>query len=421
MPDSSNTAPDDNCGESRLLPLETALTRMRTAAAVLTDTETIPLARSLDRILAEPVTAAIDVPAQDNSAMDGYALRISDAGRPLRLIGTALAGHPFTGTLTAGACVRIMTGAPVPAGADCVVMQENAHVTGDCIEIRQLPQAGENIRQRGEDIARGDIVLAAGHRLGPVDAGLIVSLGIASLRVQRRLRIAILSTGDELVAPGQPLAAGQIYDSNRYTIAAMLQRLGADVIDLGMIRDDPELITAALLRAAREADAIVSSGGVSVGDADHVKAALTRMGSINFWKVAIKPGKPFAFGSLNNERGGKTWFFGLPGNPVSSVVTLHQLALPVLRHLAGETVETSPPLRIPAGARFHKKPGREDFQRARVSSDDQGNRVVPNGPQGSGVLTSFTNANCFAVLESARGRVEPGDCVRVVPFDQFLV
>jgi molybdopterin molybdotransferase len=421
MSNASTPTLADCCSEPRLLPLEDALARMLDAVTPLADTESVALALSLDRILAEPVAAAIDVPAQDNSAMDGYALRAQDAGQPLRLIGTALAGHAFAGTVTAGTCVRIMTGAPVPAGADCVVMQENTQASGEQIEIRQLPRAGENIRRRGEDIARGRIVLAAGHRLGPVDIGLIASLGIAHLRVWRRVRVAILSTGDELAAPGQPLAEGQIYDSNRHAIAAMLQRMGADIIDLGVIRDDPAAIGTALQRAACDADAVISSGGVSVGDADYVKDTLARLGSVGFWKVAIKPGKPFAFGKLGNGRGGHAWFFGLPGNPVSSVVTLHQLALPVLRHLAGEIIAPLPLLQIPAGKHFKKQPGRADFQRAIVHSDAHGNQVVAHGSQGSGVLTSFTGANAFAMLETGRGPVEPGEMVTVIPFDRFLI
>ena len=410
----------DGCSEPRLLPLADALARMLAATASLTQTEDVLVGDCLDRILAAPINAAIDVPAHDNSAMDGYALRAADAGTPLQLIGTALAGHPFAGTVATGSCVRIMTGAPLPAGADCVVMQENTVVTGAAVTITQAPSVDENIRHRGEDIAAGQPVLARGHRLGPVDIGLLASLGIDRVTVYRRLRVAVLSTGDELVAPGQPLGASQIYDSNRYAISAMLQRLGADIIDLGLIRDDADAIATALQRAAAQADAVVSSGGVSVGDADFVKDTLERMGSIGFWKVAIKPGKPFAFGSLRNSAGGNIWFFGLPGNPVSSVVTLHQLALPILRHLAGEAVTPALQLQIPAGTRFRKQPGRTDFQRAYLHNRDDINQVDSNGPQGSGVLTSFAGANCYVVLEQERGTVDAGETVAVQLFDRFL-
>lgn len=401
--------------EPRLLPLAEALARMHAAVTPLADCETVPLAHGLDRVLAESVVAALDVPAHDNSAMDGYALRAVDAAAPLRLIGTALAGHPFADTVTPGTCVRIMTGAPLPSGADCVAMQENAQIDGDRVTLIEMPRSDENVRHRGEDIARGQTVLAAGQRLGPLDIGLLASLGCAQVAVHRRLRIAVLSTGDELTPPGQPLEPGQIYDSNRYAISAMLQRLNAEIIDLGLIRDDPAAIAASLQRAAAQADAVISSGGVSVGDADFVKATLAQLGHVDFWKVAIKPGKPFAFGRIGN-----CWFFGLPGNPVSSVVTLHQLGLPVLRHLGGEIVPPPLQLTLAAGAAFRKQPGRADFQRARIARDIEATQVVPNGPQGSGVLTSFKAANCYAVLEQQRGAIAVGEAVTVMPFDRFL-
>ncbi|WP_111641301.1 molybdopterin molybdotransferase MoeA [Marinimicrobium alkaliphilum] len=404
------------CDEPTLLPVDEAITRMLKAVERQAPPEQVlPLSDALDRVLAQAVVAPIAVPGHDNSAMDGYALRSSDASQPLTVIGEALAGHPFTGTLKPGECVRIMTGAPLPAGADAVQMQENTQREGDTLTLTQSVESGANIRRRGEDITQGDTLLARGQRLGPVEIGLLASVGIAQVAVYRPLTVAILSTGDELVPPGQPLGDGQIYDSNRYAIGALLRRLNVDVLDLGLIPDEPDAIRAALESADARADAVISSGGVSVGDADYVKDILGQLGHINFWKVAIKPGKPFAFGHLQNSV-----FFGLPGNPVSALVTLHQLALPVLRTLAGEQLPAPLSVTAIAAGTYKKRPGRQDFQRARLESSAGDNRVTSNGPQGSGVMTSFLDANCYVVLEAERGRVEAGETVTVVPFDRFI-
>ncbi|WP_347330646.1 molybdopterin molybdotransferase MoeA [Marinimicrobium locisalis] len=403
------------CDEPQLIPVRDAIARMQVAVQSVSDTETVALPDLLDRITAEPVRAGFNVPGYDNSAMDGYALRADDAGQPLIVVGQSLAGHRFEGELQPGQCVRIMTGATIPAGADAVVMQENTKVNGDSIKVLKSPSAGENIRRAGEDISKGQEVFPAGYRFGPIDLALLASLGLAEATVQRRLKVAVLSTGDELTPPGQPLKDGHIYDSNRYGIIAILQRLNVDVLDLGLIPDQPDAIRAALERAGSEADAVVSSGGVSVGDADYVKDILGELGEIGFWKVAIKPGKPFAFGHL-----GRAVFFGLPGNPVSSMVTLHQLALPILRTMAGEAPE--PPLQITAKATsgYKKRPGRQDFQRATLRCVDGENQVGSNGAQGSGVLTSFLGANAYTVLEAERGKVEAGEFVTVIPFDRFI-
>jgi len=403
------------CDEPKLLPLDEALARMQTAVSPVRESEEVPLAELLDRVLAEPVQAGFNVPGYDNSAMDGYALRAQDAGRPLNLIGESLAGHSFEGRLGPGECVRITTGACLPEGADAVVMQENTHTEADRISITQAPRPGENIRRAGEDIAEGSEVFPAGHRLGPVDIALLASLGRAEANVKRHLKLAVLSTGDELTPPGEPLPPGAIYDSNRYGLIAMLQRLNVDIMDLGLIPDRPEAIRAAFEAARREADAIISSGGVSVGQADYVKDILAELGQINFWKVAIKPGKPFAFGKM-----GKSVFFGLPGNPVSAMVTMHQLALPIIRAMSGENLTQPLSLSALADTPYKKRPGRQDFQRAHLSLHDHENRVSSSGTQGSGVLTSFLGANAYAVLEQGRGRVEPGEIVRVIPFDRFL-
>ena len=401
--------------EQKLRPVAEAIDIMCSAVGSVVETEQQPLNQLLDRVLAQPVQAQRNVPGHDNAAMDGYALRAADGDSPRQLIGQALAGHPFVGTIEPDQCVRITTGAVLPAGADTVIMQENTRTDTQRVLLTQPPRLGENIRRAGEDIAHGSHVLPKGHRLGPVDIALLASLGIAEACVYRRLKVATFSTGDELVAPGTPLGQGQIYDSNRYGIAAVLHRLNAEVIDLGLIPDDPAAIRTALQRASQRADAVITSGGVSVGEADHVKAVLDSLGQINFWKVAIKPGKPFAFGNLD-----RAFFFGLPGNPVSAMVTLHQLALPVLRTMAGEHTPPALTFRVKTSSSYRKRPGRQEFQRASLSAPDGHCTVSRNGPQGSGVLTSFSGANCYVVLEKERGPVEAQELVTVMPFDRFI-
>lgn len=404
-----------SCDEPQLLPVSEAMARMQAAVSAVTRTEVLPLAQLLDRINAEPITAGFNVPGYDNSAMDGYALQAEATTGALTLVGQSLAGHAYKGALKPGQCVRITTGATVPSGANAVVMQENTRTDGEQITLLKHPTAGENIRRAGEDIREGQTIFATGHRFTPVDIALLASLGLAQVKVVRRLKLAVLSTGDELTPPGQPLPEGHIYDSNRYGIIAMLTRLNAEVIDLGLIPDQPELISAAFTQAAAQADAIITSGGVSVGDADYVKDILTQQGSINFWKVAIKPGKPFAFGRIDNAV-----FFGLPGNPVAAIVTLHQLALPVLLTMAGGQPE--PPLTLTTEAQqdYKKRPGRCDYQRARVTAGAQHNHISSTGAQGSGVLTSFIGANAYAVLEAERGSVAAGEPITAIAFDRFL-
>lgn len=403
------------CNEPQLIPVQDAIARMQMTVQPVSDTETVPLHALLDRVTDVPVYAGFNVPGYDNSAMDGYAMRVQDAGQPLVLVGQSLAGHAFETELQPNQCVRITTGATIPTGADAVVMQENIELSGEFVKALKTPSSGENIRRAGEDITQGQEVFPPGYRFGPVDIALLASLGLSEATVKRRLKVAVLSTGDELTPPGQPLKDGHIYDSNRYGLTAILQRLNVEILDEGLIPDQPDLIRAAFERAGSEADVIISSGGVSVGDTDFVKDILNELGEIGFWKVAIKPGKPFAFGHL-----GKAVFFGLPGNPVSSVVTLHQLALPILRTMAGEAPE--PPLQLTAKAvsGFKKRPGRQDFQRATLGCVDGENQIDSNGAQGSGVLTSFQGANAYAVLEVERGQVNPGEMVSVIPFDRFM-
>lgn len=412
----------NSCDEPQLLPIEDALTHMKAHVSAVSTTERIHLTQALDRILAEDLSAHINVPPHANSAMDGYAICIDNTQAPatnLRIIGSVLAGQSFNGELTAGACVRITTGAPIPAGANCVVMQENVDLIAagndQYIKLKHTPRIADNIRQRGEDIAEGDGVIQKGKRLNPLDIGLIASLGIVEVEVLRRLKIAVVSTGDELIPPGDTLPPGHIYDSNRYAITALLQRLNVEVMDLGLLPDQPDAIRHTFARAAEQADAVISSGGVSVGDADYVKDVLAELGQINFWKVAIKPGKPFAFGQL-----GKSYFFGLPGNPVSAVVTLHQLALPILRHMAGETLNPTVMFSATTASKIKKRPGRTDYQRGQLS-DNQGSLYVnTTGAQGSGVMTSLSNADCYIILDRECGSVEENSVVSILPFDRFI-
>lgn len=412
----------DHCSQPGLLPVADAIAKMLQAITPIAALETIQLHNALDRVLAEDIFSKINVPGHHNSAMDGYALRHADANSNvlLRLVGTSSAGHPFQTEIDSGECVRIMTGAVLPKNADTVIMQEQVTVFDGQIQLDTLPQPGENIRRAGEDIAINSLVLSSGKRLTPLDIGLLASLGVADLRAFKRVRVAILSTGDELKPLSQQLQAGEIYDSNRPTLLALLARLNVDIIDIGLIADDPQKITEAFQTAITQADVIISSGGVSVGDADYTKDVLASLGKINFWKVAMKPGKPFAFGSLNLSQNKTGWFFGLPGNPVSAVVTYHQLVLPALRYLAGEKIEPPLTLTIAAQTNLKKQPGRADYQRGILYNSEGENFVLSTGNQSSGVLSSMARANCYIVLEQERGAVSKGDQVHVIPFDKFI-
>lgn len=415
----------DYCSQPELLPVADAIARMKAAITPTMSTEVVELQAALDRVLAEPIYSAVNIPSHDNSAMDGYAFALAQVRleQPLSVVGTALAGHLFTGEIRTGECVRIMTGAVLPAQTDTVIMQEQVSLIDNKIYLQRLPEHGENIRRAGEDVAINSLVLGQGKRICPLDIGLLASLGVSHVKVFARVRVAILSTGDELKPLGQSLQAGELYDSNRQTLMALLSRINVTVIDCGLIADDPQKISAAFQSAIAQADVVISSGGVSVGDADYTKTVLQSLGQINFWKVAMKPGKPFAFGSLasaqNNNK--PCWFFGLPGNPVSTVVTYHQLVLPALRYLAGEYVEPALSLVIPTQTHLKKQPGRADFQRGILRETDGENQVTSTGNQGSGVLSSVAKANCYIVLEQERGAVSQGEKVTVTPFDKFLL
>ena len=407
--------------EGPALKLADALARIIAEVEPVAGSETLAVRSALGRVLAEGVVSRINVPSHTNSAMDGYALNgaelSADGETRLEVIGTSAAGRPFAGEVGAGQCVRIMTGASMPSGSDTVVMQENVTRDGDTAIIGGGQKPGQHVRQAGEDIAAGNVALGAGTRLMPAQIGILASIGIGEVTVLRRPRVAFFSTGDELRSIGEALGEGQIYDSNRYTIYGMLSRLGVEVLDMGVIRDDRDAVEQAFAKAAEEADAIVTSGGVSVGDADYVAETLERAGTVGFWKVAMKPGRPLAFGRI-----GDALFFGLPGNPNSVMATFYQLVQPALQALAGMP-DPAPPLTVSAisASSLRKKTGRREFQRGVLSRSGDGRLVVhKTGHQGSGVLSSMAAANCFIVLPEDAGPVAEGDEVTVQPFAAFV-
>ena len=387
------------------------IARFLTPVAVI---ERLHIRAALGRVLAADVISPLDVPSHDNSAMDGYAVRYADLKADgdvtLNVAGTAFAGVPFQGAVKAGNCVRIMTGAVVPEGSDTIVMQEHVKAKGDSVTIGGGHRLNQNLRRAGEDLKTGQVALKRGELLRPAEIGLIASLGIGEISVYRKLRVAFFSTGDELRSIGTPLGAGQIYDSNRYTIHGMLTRLGCEVIDMGVVRDDPKLLEQAFGEAARCADVVITSGGVSVGEADFVKELLERMGEVVFWKIAMKPGRPLAYGRI-----GGAHFFGLPGNPVSVMVTFYQFVRDALLKLQGrDPLPPLPTFRVPCTTPLKKAPGRTEFQRGVLSQDASGNwSVAVTGEQGSGILRSMCEANCFIILPTDQGNVTAGALVDV--------
>jgi molybdopterin molybdotransferase len=358
--------------------------------------------------------------------MDGYALRgaelAHDAPSTFALAGTGLAGQSFAGEVPQGHCVRIMTGAVMPAGLDTVVPQEFVTVDGDRVTVPAgVVCSGDNRRLKGEDLARGDAALVAGRVLRPADLGLLASLGQAEVPVFRRLRVAFFSTGDELRSIGEDLPAGCVYDSNRYTLWGMLARLGVEIIDLGIVKDDPEALEHAFRSAARDADAVISSGGVSVGEADHTKMVMAKLGDVLFWRIAMRPGRPMAIGRIETEGRGAI-LFGLPGNPVAVMVTFYALVRDALLAMSGAEAQPVPLLRAASVAALRKKPGRTEYQRGIVtrSADGAGFEVRITGSQGSGILRSMSEANGLVVLHHAQGDVAAGDLVDVLPFDGLV-
>ena len=396
------------------LSLKEALDRMLKTISPIQETELVPLKQALDRILAKDIRSTIDLPPFQNSAMDGYAVRADDLrnASTLRIAGTAWAGRPYSAPLSPGECVRIFTGAALPENADAVVIQEHARREGDRIRVAGKPESGEHVRPRGEELKVGDRLLSDGKLIGPAEIGLLASIGMAFVSVRRKLRAAFFATGDELRALAEPLAFGEIHDSNRYVLDAMLTGLGIETIDMGVIQDDKEAIRHALLEASNQADAVITSGGASVGDADFITEAAREIGHIDFWKVAVKPGKPFAFGHIHSSL-----FFGLPGNPVSMMVTFQQLARPALLGAMG--AQATEPLRLSAtcATRLDKLPGRLEFQRGIYRRTSNGGYSVAGLPcQGASQITSMSLANCFIVLPAENSGVEPGQTVEIEPF-----
>lgn len=373
--------------------------------------ESCRLPRALSRVLAEDITAPFDVPPTDNSAVDGFALRAADLGSPapgpLRVLADLPAGSLFAGTVERGEAVRIMTGAPIPAGADTVVPQELSSREGDLVRVEAVP-CGANVRYAGEDVRAGQVVLAAGTVLRPQELGLIASLGLALVPVHPRPRVALLSTGDEVVEPGETRRPGQIYDANRFSLSGMVEAAGAIPVDCGIVPDLRDTLRRRLLEAAAGAEVVITSGGVSVGAYDLVKAVLAEIGGVEFWQVAMQPGRPLAVGQI-----GTSHFFGLPGNPVASMLCFLLFVRPALWKLAGRTDLTSPRFTAVATEPMRKKVGRQEFKRGILRFADGRWAVSTTGPQGSGILSSMVAANCLIVLEESQGDVEAGDLVGV--------
>ena len=384
----------------------------------VTATERLNVRAALGRVLAEDVVSPFNVPAHDNSAMDGYAVRFADLKTGgeviLKVAGSSFAGVPYQGAMKAGECVRIMTGGVVPVGADTIVMQEHVKADQDRVTIGAGHKKGQHLRRAGEDLATGQVALKRGIALRPADIGLISSLGIGEVTVYRKLRVAFFSTGDELVSIGTQPKEGQIFDSNRYTLHGMLTRLGCEVLDMGVVRDDPALLEKAFRDAASAADVVITSGGVSVGEADFVKVLLDKLGEVVFWKIAMKPGRPLAYGKI-----GHAHFFGLPGNPVSVMVTFYQFVRDALLRLSGlDPVPLIPTFKVPCISSLRKAPGRTEFQRGVLERDLHGTwSVRVTGEQGSGILRSMSEANCFIILPTEQGNVTPGALVDVQVLD----
>jgi molybdopterin molybdotransferase len=406
--------------EAALLPIDVALERIKAAITPIADIERVAVREALGRVLSTDVHSPNNVPMHTNSAMDGYAFAADNLPAEkiasLRVVGTSWAGRVYDGVVAAGECVRIMTGAVMPDGTDTVEMQERVERSEQIIRLETKQKKGNNVRYAGEDLAAGGVALTRGHRVTPADLGLLASVGVGEVNVWRRPRVAFFSNGDELRSVGEPLAMGDVYDSNRYTLYGMLKRVFVDFVDLGVVPDDPLAIREAFLSGARCGDMLITSAGASVGEADFIQQTLEELGEVNFWKMAMKPGRPLAYGQI-----GKVPFFGLPGNPVSVMVTFYKFVRPALAKMAGETERPSFIFRARAAKALRKRPGRAEFQRGILRQADDGNlEVINTGDQGSGILHSMSISDCFIYLPAEQGDVEIGDWVNVEPFGSLI-
>jgi molybdopterin molybdotransferase len=397
------------------MPIEVAKKRVSELVSEVKENEQVHIMQALGRVLAQDVHSKINVPGFDNSSMDGYAFRQTDLIElnHLTLVGKSFAGNAYQAPLKSGECVRIMTGAAMPEGADTVMMQENAIVEGTQISFTSVPKKGNDVRLAGENIKHNSLVVAKGKKLTASDIGLLSSLGCDEVSVYRKLKVAIFSTGDELLRAGDEYQALKIYDGNRPAIIALLTKMQCEIIDFGIVADDKDALRSIAKQADEQADCVITLGGVSVGEADFVRQILTELGRIDFWKIAVKPGKPLAFGRLPNSV-----FFGLPGNPVSAFVTFEQIAADALRKMAGEHVKAVPTLSAVSVDSLKKQAGRTDYQRGKWSVNEAGHLIVAStGAQGSGIFSSFSNSNCYIVLERDRGNVQIGETVQIQLFD----
>lgn len=410
----------DDTKKPSLLTVEETLELIKNGIKHIENVQTQAIRDALGNTLAEDVISSINVPPHRNSAMDGYAIQSKDLENTgdiqLKVIGTSFAGAPFEGKVSKTECIRIMTGAMMPEGSDTVVMQEDTKRNDNVIEINNQHKAGQNVRHPGEDIQEGSVVLKAGKQISPADLGLLSSIGIAEVKTYRKPKIAFFSTGDELKSLGETLRPGDIYDSNRYTLHGMLKKMDVEIVDLGVIADDKALIQQTLEKAAQSADMILTSGGASVGEADYVSEILAEIGQVNFWKIAMKPGKPLAFGHIN-----ETPYFGLPGNPVSVMATCYLFVQPAIEYLKGQKETHHLSLKAKCLNLLKKAPGRTDFQRGILKQDENGELTVDTtGMQGSHILTSMSIANCFIVIPQQSGNIEAGETVEVLPFNGIL-
>lgn len=413
--------------ETDFQTVEQARLKILSLLKPITGTRTAAIREALDQVLAADLLSPINVPAHDNSAMDGYAFNSSNIQNSdithLTMIGTAYAGKAFTGTCGNGECVRIMTGAVMPLNCDTVLVQENATVSGDQISFPPgAVKAGDNRRLAGEDLTIGKPALPAGKVLRPADLGLLASLGVAEISVRRKLRVAFFSTGDELRSLGQPLDEGCVYDSNRYTLYGMLTRLRfIELLDMGVVHDSPEALEHAMLQAMEQADVILTSGGVSVGEADYTKQVMEKLGSVNFWKIAMRPGRPMAFGQVHNAANGDSaYLFGLPGNPVAVMVTFYAFVRDALFKLANANALPIPMVSAKLAQNVRKRPGRTEYQRARLTMEKGLLLAHLSGAQGSGILRSMSESDCLLVLEHDQGDLKAGDTVLALPFEGLI-